>query len=206
VTLLVETGVGVSYGGSMMHKNNPLRGGFLWFSSTFSLGVGIGILILCALGCTAPGRFIISVHEGEVQARVDKRFPIREKKMAFEIRLERPSVFFSQSGHVEIGMQVTGLVAEVPVGTTNAVITGKIRYDSDRHEFLFTDPHVKSLELSHMPAKYVDAARAAVDRVANRVLPAIPIYKLDPEKHRLERVLLKRAWVSDRKLFLEMGI
>jgi hypothetical protein len=102
VTLLVETGVGVSYGGSMMHKNNPLRGGFLWFSSTFSLGVGIGILILCALGCTAPGRFIISVHEGEVQARVDKRFPIREKKMAFEIRLERPSVFFSQSGHVEI--------------------------------------------------------------------------------------------------------
>jgi hypothetical protein len=161
---------------------------------------------LIASGCTAPGRFVVKVHKHEIQKKLDGRFPVRKTKLVFEVRFENPVVSFNKEDQIEIGIQVKGLVAKIPILTTSAVIAGKIRYDTARHEFLLTDPHVKGLELANVPDRHVEQVRAEVDRIANRILPAIPLYRLDPKKHRLARILLKRAWVSDQTLYLEMGI
>lgn len=174
-----------------------------------------GILKLCLVsvimfwgvaGCVAPGRFIVKMDKQDIQIKLDERFPIREKRLVFEIRFEEPMVSFTQGDRIEIGLQIEGFMATVPVVSTHAVISGRVSYDAERYEFLLTDLHVDSLELAHVPEAKVDAIRAAVDRVANANMPRIPIYRLDAKKHRLKRFLLKRAWVQDGQLYLEMGI
>lgn len=170
---------------------------------------GVVVIVLGLLfvtGCTAPGRFVVKVHKHEIQAKLDGRFPVTKTKLVFEMRFENPVVAFDQEDRVEIGMQVRGFVAKIPLITTRAVIAGRLRYDSDRHEFLLMDPRVKGLELSHVPGQYIDQVRAEVDRVANQVMPAIPLYRLDPNKHSAARFFLKQAWVKGGVLHLEMGL
>ena len=45
-----------------------------------------------------------------------------------------------------------------------------------------------------------------VDTFVNRALPAIPLYRLDKPKHQIKRALLKKAWVCEGQLCLELGI
>ncbi len=168
--------------------------------------VAVALAAIPFSGCSAPGRFVVKLSQQQVQQRMDKRFPVGVRKLVFEVRLERPAVSFVRGGRVNIGVSVVGLVAAMPVGKASAVITGRVRYDADRHEFQLTDPRVESLDVSHMPVRYTEHARRAVDQVAATALPAVPLYRLDPHRHRVARLMLKRAWICDARLCLEMGL
>lgn len=163
-------------------------------------------LALVFAGCTAPGQFVVKLSQQKVQQRINERFPVGARKLVFEVRLERPAVSFTPGGKIKIVLQVVGLVAGMPVGRASAAVTGKVHYAPERHEFHLTDPHVESLNLSHMPAAHAAHARRAVDNLVNNVMPAVPIYRLDPEQHRMARLLLRRAWICDNQLCLEMGL
>lgn len=163
---------------------------------------------LLALGaCSAPGRFVVKVTQDELQQRIDQRFPERIRELVFEVRLESPVVALNPgTDRLELTFRATGLVADVSVGYAMAAVTGGIRYDRNRAEFLLTDPHVTRFDASHIPKEYLDPARSVVDEFVNRALPAIPLYRLDKSKHPIKHALLKKAWICEGKLCLEMGI
>ena len=165
----------------------------------------IGMLMLVA--CSAPGRFVVRVSATEIQERIDQRFPEQIRALVFEVRLERPLVVLNQgSDRLELTFRATGLVADVSVGHALATVTGGIRYDRNRAEFLLTDPHIIRFDASHIPKEYLEPARGVVDTFVNRALPAIPLYRLDKPKHQIKRALLKKAWVCEGQLCLELGI
>ena len=165
------------------------------------------IALALSAGCSAPGRFIIRVDQAEILRRVDRRFPIAREKLVFKVVLERPEVRLNpDTDRVEIGLEIVGVVAGVVVGRSRARVSGGVRYQRDGAMFVLTDPRVEQLDLAHMPGRFEEPTRAALNRVAAEVLPAVPLYKLRKDRHRLARAMLKRAWISDGKLHLEMGL
>ena len=168
----------------------------------------VTVIALAVLGaCSAPGRFVVRVSATELQERIDQRFPEQLRALVFEVRLERPIVALNpESDRLELTFRATGLVADVSVGYALATVTGGIRYDSNRAEFLLTDPHIIRFDASHIPKEYLEPARGVVDNFVNRALPAIPLYRLDKPKHQIKRALLKKAWVCEGQLCLELGI
>jgi hypothetical protein len=166
------------------------------------------VVALLALGaCSAPGRFVVRVTQDELQRRVDRRFPERIRGLVFEVRLESPAIALNPgTDRLELTFRATGLVAGVSVGYALSAVTGGIRYDRNRAEFLLTDPHVIRFDASHIPKKYFEPARSIVDNFVNRALPAIPLYRLDKSKHPTKHALLKKAWICEGELCLEMGI
>lgn len=166
------------------------------------------VLLLVALGagCVAPGRFVVRVSQQQVQQRINKRFPLEKKHLVFLVRLEQPQVSFVEGGQISIRASAVAMVAGVEAGRASAVIQGRVRYDAETHVFYLADPRVARLEADHMPARYLERARQAVNQVAHDALPMLAVYRLDPSKHRLGRALLKRAWVCGQQLCLEMGV
>jgi hypothetical protein len=147
------------------------------------------------------------VTADELQERIDQRFPEQIRALVFEVRLESPVVALNPgTDRLELTFRAIGLVADVSVGYALATVTGGIRYERDRAEFLLTDPHIIHFDASHIPKEYLEPARSVVDTFVNRALPAIPLYRLDKPKHQLKRALLKKAWVCEGELCLELGI
>jgi hypothetical protein len=150
---------------------------------------------------------VVRVDADEIQERIDERFPRRYKKLVLELRLESPRVSIgSGSKRLEITFRVTGLLGGVQTGHALATVTGGVRYDPQRGEFYLTDPHVIRTDASYLPREYLEPAREVVDRLVSHVLPVVPIHRLDRSRHRIERALLKRAWICEGQLCLEMGI
>ena len=85
---------------------------------------------------------------------------------------------------------------------------GGLRYDKESKAFYLTDPQVRAVEVADIPERYHDKLRRAIDLAVREILPSIPIYTLDKDtfKHSLNRAFLKRAWVEDHDLHLEMGL
>ena len=165
------------------------------------------LLSILATACSAPGRFVIRVDQSEIQRRINRRFPIVKQKLVFKVVLKRPKVVLNpDTDRVEIGLQVVGALGDAEVGRTSATISGGVRYQQDGAVFVLTDPRLESLDMQRMPARFEEPARRALNRFMAEVLPAIPLYRLRKDKHRVARVLLKRAWISDGKLHLEMGL
>jgi hypothetical protein len=83
-----------------------------------------------------------------------------------------------------------------------------VRYDKQSKSFYLTNPQVREIDVAHIPERYHDKLRRAIDRAVREVLPTIPIYRLDKDtfKHSLNRAFLERAWVEDHDLHLEMGL
>jgi hypothetical protein len=164
-------------------------------------------MVCLSAGCSAPGRFVVKVDQAEIQRRVNKRFPVTREKLVFKIVIERPEVRLNPGANrVEIDLQVVGAVGGVEVGRSRAMVSGGVRYQQDGSVFVLTDPRIEDLDLSHMPRRFEEPTRAALNRVAAEVLPAVPLYRLRKDRHRLARAMLKRAWISDGKLHLEMGL
>jgi hypothetical protein len=165
------------------------------------------ISILVLGGCSAPGRFVVKLSADEIQERIDQKFPERIGALVFEVRLESPVVALNPgTDRLELTFRAIGLVADVSVGYALATVTGGIRYERDRAEFLLTDPHIIHFDASHIPKEYLEPARSVVYAFINGTLPSIPIYRLDKPKHQLKRALLKKAWVCEGELCLELGI
>lgn len=168
--------------------------------------LSLACLALLASGCIAPGTFVVRLSQKQVQQKLEKRFPVEAQELVFQVRLEQPVVSFVHKGQLAVGVNVVGLVAGMPVGQAVAVIRGNVRYGKETHEFFLTEPVVDRIDTADMPPEYTEQLRQAVNEVARSSLADIPIYQLDPKKHKVERELLTRAWICGKMLCLQMSI
>ncbi len=156
--------------------------------------------------CSAPGRFVIKVEESEIQRKVNERFPIAREALIFRAAVESPRVHLSAgSQRVELELQVTAAVAGRTVARASALVSGGVRYLEEGAVFVLTDPRVERFDASRVPHRFEERLRSALDRVVSEVLPAVPLHRLR-EDQRVARALLKRAWIEEGTLHLELGL
>jgi hypothetical protein len=166
-----------------------------------------GLAVALLLGCSAPGRFVVRVERAEIQSRLDQRFPIKREVFIFELRLGAPQVALNaETDRVEVQVTTQARAAGQVAGSATARISGGVRYDATEHTFYLTDPRLEAFDAMHLPKRLVEPARRAVDEFAATVLPEVPIFELAPDRHGMARVFLKRVWLSDGVVHLEMGL
>jgi hypothetical protein len=164
------------------------------------------VLLACG-ACSAPGRFVIRLKPEDIQQRIDARFPISRNALVFSIRLESPRVSMpAGTGRLLIRMEVIALVAGQTLGRARALASGGVRYDPSTHDFLVTDPRIEGFDATQLPAHLAQRVKKAVELFISRFLHEIAIYQLERSEHRLARWMLKRAWISEGLLHLELGI
>ncbi len=164
--------------------------------------------VACLLGVSCASKVTLKVSRAELQERLDKKFPISKRKSVFELKLSDPRLtLVEQADLLQLALSAEAFALGTPLGRSEVTVQGGVHYDKELKAFFLTDPHLTGLDVAHIPERYHDKLRKSVDIVVHEILPMIPIYKLDKSsfKHSLSRAFLRRAWVADHALYLEMG-
>ncbi len=175
------------------------------------LGVALALALAmgCGTGCSSLGHVTLKVSNAELQDRLDKKFPITKRKGVFKVVLSDPQlVLVRQNNRLRTTVTARASALGATVGQSKVTISGGVRYDKASKAFYMTDPRVTKLDVSHIPQRYQDQFRRVVDVAVQELVPGIPVYRLDKNtfKHSTSRAFLKRAWIEDQHLHLEMGL
>lgn len=174
-----------------------------------ALVVGLAVALVIGTGCSGLGQVTLKIEHGELQGRLDKKFPISKSKSVFKVVFTEPRLeLIAESDKLQLTVAMQGSALGSDIGQGDVTIRGGIRYDKPTKSFYMTDPEITRIDLERIPSRYQDKLRRAVDVAVQELLPTMPIYKLDKDtfKHSLNRAFLKRAWVDDHILHLEMGL
>ena len=156
--------------------------------------------------CSAPGRLVIKVGEAELQRKVSERFPIAREALLLRVAIESPRVHLNpRTDRVELDLWVTAAVAGQEVARASARVSGGVRYLEEGTVFVLTDPRVERFDASRVPHRFEEQLRGVLNGVVSEALPAIPLHRLR-EDQRVARALLRRAWIEDGVLHLELGL
>jgi hypothetical protein len=167
------------------------------------------VALACAAGCTGVGQVTLKVSHAEMQSRLDKKFPVTKRKSVLKVVFSNPRLeLISQANQLQTTLTVNASALGVSLGESDVTIRGGVRYDKESKAFHMTDPRVEKLDVSHVPARYQDKLRRAVDLAVQDILPIVPVYRLNKDnfRHSAARTFLQEAWVDDNTLYLKMQL
>lgn len=144
-----------------------------------------------------------------MQSRLDKKFPLTKRKSALKVVLSNPRLeLVSHANQLQTTLTVNPSALGVSLGESDVTIRGGVRYDKESKAFHMTDAKVESLDVSHVPARYQDKLRHAVELAVHEILPRVPVYRLNKDnfRHSTARTFLQEAWVDDNTLYLKMQL
>lgn len=174
-----------------------------------STALAVLLAVACGAACSGLGKVTLKVSHAELQERLDRRFPVAKSKSVFEVVLMNPQLeLVAKRDELQLTITAQPSALGTRLGESNVTVRGGVRYDKQSKSFYLTDPQVRDVDVAEIPERYHDKLRRAIDLAVREVLPTIPIYKVNKNtfRHSLNRAFLKRAWVEDHDLHLEMGL
>jgi hypothetical protein len=122
----------------------------------------------------------LDIEAAELQARIDKRFPLRQCKLVVAcLELAHPSVVLQE------GDDRLGLLADITVTVGNRERTGRIglaarpRYAPETGQLFLDDPEITTLALPGFPEELAGLVKARGADAARQALQQQPVYTLD---------------------------
>jgi hypothetical protein len=161
----------------------------------------VALLFLSACGATIQR----SYSRDELQAKIGRRFPIERRRSVFFVRLANPDVILPGGDRIALGVDLEA-GAVVPAWRGRGAVEGVLEYRPADGGFYLRDPTVRTLELDGVPPEWVARARDLTETALIIVLAERPLFVLDEEHHQRERAHLKRVWVENDRLMMEIEL
>lgn len=133
--------------------------------------------------CATMGDQTVLISEEVVQQKLNERLSVPIALLnIFNLQLSNTKVAFDESSN---RMRVTldsslssSLFKDHYSG--NAVISGVIDYDADRHAVVLKDPAVEALAFDELNTKQVDLFSAFAKTMGSEMLNGLVLYEVDP--------------------------
>jgi len=149
--------------------------------------------------------YTLTISEKKLQSRVSAMMPLEKKKYLMTVVLSNPVVDLTR-GNNEIAMfcHIDVFAPGAIKGSGMGKISGTLSYDSDMGAIFFNNPEVVSLQIRHVPEKYIPGVKKVIQMVVNKFLTKHPVYRLkaDTLKHKVARLTLTTIKVENKKLLL----
>lgn len=168
----------------------------------------LACLILTA-GCGDTLRTTVEFSRDEIQERVEKEFPLKEKNALFALDFSRPQVLLHE------GTNRMGLVVDVSATLLGSSpyqgqleLDGRLDYRPEEGAIFLVDTHLRRFELQGVSSSYLKQIETVVGSALKEFLERQPVYALDPEAfgHSLAKLALKSVRVENAKVVAEIGL
>lgn len=160
-------------------------------------------LALLFVGCSAPLRTTVVLTQADLQAKVDKKFPVEKDVVVAKLVLEAPAIHLTE-GSDRVALE---LDAGIRVGfvkyTGRLGVLGDLEYDEDSSALFLRNAEVTKLDVPDLPAKYHDEVRAAATGLVRAQLEVTPVHRL---KKPHEKMFVKSVTIRDQKAIVEVGL
>jgi hypothetical protein len=165
------------------------------------------VIALATGACNAT--FSRAYTRDELQARLQKRFPVEKQKAVFSIRLSDPALSFPGGDRVAVAVNVEASTLGVPVGRGRATLEAAPYYRPEDGGIYLRDPVLRDLALDGAKPERLEKARQIVSPAVVRALEERPIYTLEPARSAKEaraREHLRRLWIENDRLMIEFTL
>ena len=182
----------------------------MWMYSKYSRNFVLQITLvfsLAGLFASHAHAYTVEITQAELQAMVERGFPIVQQTPYATTKLSQPKVsIVNGSKRLRLGVSITGIFPGNLVSSGRAEIEGEPDYQSDKGEFHLREPVLTSLHFDRLPAEYQELMGTLVSAIVRQTLPIIVIYRLDTRDLRQSTVrrMLKSISVKNGKLIAEL--
>ena len=169
--------------------------------------------VLCCLaltaGCGDNLRTTLEFSRDEIQARVEKEFPLKEKNALFALDFSRPQVLLHE-GTDRMGLRVD-VGASLLGGSAyqgQLELDGRLDYRPEEGAIFLADTRLRQFALEGVSSAYLKQIEAVVGSALKEFLARQPVYALDPDAfgHSLAKLALKSVRVENAKVVAEVGL
>ena len=170
--------------------------------------LALSCLVLGA-GCGDALRTTVEFSRDEIQERVEKEFPLKEKNALFALDFSRPQVLLHE------GTDRMGLTVDVGAALLGGSpyrgeleLDGRLDYRPEKGAIFLADTRLRRFELQGVSSSYRKQIEAVVGSALKEFLEREPVYALDPEAfgHSLAKLALKSVRVENAKVVAEIGL
>ena len=156
--------------------------------------------------CTSPLRTTIELTRADLQARLERDFPIEERLLIAALRLEDPEIKLDE-GADRIGIELTAAVSFGRRAYPGRVgVDGALHYEPDRGEFFLLEPELQRFDVPDLEPSAAKLLRDVTAGALVALLPTIPLYRLDTTPERATKLFIKSVDVRAGRVRIEMGL
>ncbi len=177
----------------------------------FLKAVGHGAALLISVHATTSCAQLgaIALTEADVQQRVQTQFPVaRALPLAGTLTLSNPVVNLRDpKGRVGLLLDAALGVPQFGRVTGQTEVSGAVRFDASKGQFMLDDARVESLRIPGVPPSYLSNVQSAANAAVAAALQSLPIYTLRDENlaEKYAKANLKSVRIEDRKLLLDFN-
>lgn len=169
--------------------------------------LGCSIIMTCDVSREG---LIIDIKPGQIQERLDKKFPITKQYLVFlKLTLADPRVDLREgSNRIGFGLSAaTNISVDGDELAGRAHVTAGLRYDPERGSLFLVDPRVEALDISLLPEKYKDEVTQAASLATQEFLDDYEVYRLDQRDfiQAFPKLVLRDVAVQNGLLRLTFG-
>lgn len=175
------------------------------FLNEIRLCAALLISVYATTSCAQLGT--IALSEADVQQRVQTQFPVaRALPLAGTLTLSNPVVNLRDpKGRVGLLLDAAVGVPQFGRVAGQTEVTGAVRFDAGKGQFMLDNARVESLRIPGIPASYLSTVQSAVNATVASTLQSLPIHTLRDENlaEKYAKANLKSVRIEDRKLLLD---
>jgi len=170
-----------------------------------------GFLIFWIIGFTGfaqtASAYSWSMSKEDIQAKLDKKFPIRRDKGFFWVELRNPQPNLnSESNELGLSVDLHYQLLDKNTKTGKIHLLGKPTYDPVAGEFYLADVKIVQFDLEGARADQAYLLRKQLAKVAKKKLKRVKLYRLKANlRDQLVKAFIQRVRVDDDKVVVELG-
>ena len=165
-----------------------------------SILAGVLVVLLAAVMVfylQRPQHLVIT--ETQINAAVQKKFPISKTFWRFDITCSDPHVtLLPETNRVEIGLDLAVNVTNFPMlkWRGSVVAASGLAYSNETKQFFLSQPTINKLTIPGIPQQYLDKVTDYVSNLAGNRLQEIPVFTWTDSR----AVLVKDIQVKNGKV------
>lgn len=164
--------------------------------------------VACWASACSGLTYRMELTQGELQERLDAKFPVEQDLVVVDVRLDDPEVTLREgSDRIGLGLGVwvsSRLAPRARIG--KVVLSSKLDYSRETREVLLVQPRLEDLELSAVGRVYAEPIRRAVNLVLP-ILEGTPLTRIGADALGGEGAgwALKDVDVGDARVVVTLG-
>ncbi len=161
------------------------------------------LALFLLVGCSAPLRATIVLTQPELQAKIDKKFPIEKRVLVAKLVLENPAIQLVE-GTDKVGIDMdAGVRMGVLKYTGRVSVLGDLEFDGEQKALFLKNAEVTKIDIPELPEKYEGDVREAATGIVRAQLEVTPVHRL---KSASEQMFVKSVVVRDQTAIVEVGL
>lgn len=166
------------------------------------------LVVAMSLACASVFQREVRITADELQAKVEKAFPVKKRQTFVTMRFSEPQIQLSDGDRIGLTLTVD---VDIPGGGTlhgRMGADGALAYRPDRGEIVIVDAQLTELQVDELSSTHSKALHGVARRVAQQYFAEIPVVRLNQGdfKQSLTRLVLKSVTVREGEVVATVGL